>query len=345
MAVDYSTAVDALVEAARSVGLSASVPSAADDTGVDLVIDVGGRLLPVQLKTASTVTPGSVPREPAHPASIQAMRLLVADRIVAAARDALNQAGWGWLDLRGHLHLTGPGVLVDTAVPPLDRTTTRQVTNPFGGTVALEVASSLLINPDQPPSVRRLAADLGRAPSSVSAALRGLRAADLLNANQTPAVPELFWELVAAWHPASALVARFEPEIDDAAIAGPLGTNFADPHGTIGWALTDTRAAVAYGAPVGTRADYPPDFYVPDQATAHRAQLLLGVPVASSVRAATVRIAPVSQVCGRRVARRSGARWPLAHPLFVALDLAGDQGRGREILDGWRPEGGFARVW
>jgi hypothetical protein len=37
-------------------------------------------------------------------------------------------------------------------------------------------------------------------------------------------------------------------------------------------------------------------------------------------------------------------KWPVAHPLFVALDLAQDTGRGREILDAWTPTEG-TRVW
>jgi hypothetical protein len=37
--------------------------------------------------------------------------------------------------------------------------------------------------------------------------------------------------------------------------------------------------------------------------------------------------------------------WPLAHPLFVALDLASDPGRGTEILAGWRPQEETVRVW
>jgi hypothetical protein len=35
-------------------------------------------------------------------------------------------------------------------------------------------------------------------------------------------------------------------------------------------------------------------------------------------------------------------RWPLAHPVAVALDLAQDRARGREILDDWSPP---ERVW
>jgi len=44
------------------------------------------------------------------------------------------------------------------------------------------------------------------------------------------------------------------------------GTNklgFDDVEAQPGWALTGTLAAVAYGAPVAARSDYPPEFYVP----------------------------------------------------------------------------------
>ncbi len=38
--------------------------------------------------------------------------------------------------------------------------------------------------------------------------------------------------------------------------------------------------------------------------------------------------------------------WPLAQPLFVALDLAQDLDRGRAILDTWTPPPGAGqRVW
>jgi hypothetical protein len=46
-----------------------------------------------------------------------------------------------------------------------------------------------------------------------------------------------------------------------------------------------------------------------------------------------LRIAPVPLVCSRRVdtTGRAAEIWPLAQPLFVALDLAQDPGRGKEI--------------
>jgi len=111
--------------------------------------------------------------------------------------------------------------------------------------------------------------------------------------------------------------------------------------------LTDTVAASVYGAPVSMRAGHPPDFYVPDQTTVRRALHLLGPAVSASSRACRVRVAPTSLVCDRRVDATSWAPepWPLANPLFVALDLAQDPGRGREILQAWTPATPWNRVW
>lgn len=52
-------------------------------------------------------------------------------------------------------------------------------------------------------------------------------------------------------------------------------------------------------------------------------------------------------ICSRRVDATGWANeiWPLAQPLFVALDLAQDPGRGREILADWTPPEQWHRVW
>ena len=42
---------------------------------------------------------------------------------------------------------------------------------------------------------------------------------------------------------------------------------------------------------------------------------------------------------------RAKAEWPLVHPLWVALDLARDPGRGAEALAAWDPPGRWQRVW
>lgn len=156
----------------------------------------------------------------------------------------------------------------------------------------------------------------------------------------------LFWELAGHWKPESRDLASLPipgPARDNAALH--LGLD--DVESTAGWALTDTVAAAVYGAPVGMRADHPRDFYVLDQSTMRRAVQVLGPAATPSSRAGRVRLAPVSSVCTRRVDATAwvNEHWPLANPLFVALDLAQDPGRGREILDGWTPRKPWHRVW
>jgi hypothetical protein len=215
----------------------------------------------------------------------------------------------------------------------------------FAGKVTLEVAASLLLAPERPASIRGLARELYRSASSISAAIAALQNAQLVDDRYLPIVPDLFWETADAWRPATTAVSRIDL-LHDPAITKVLRTAWDVVAGSSGWALTDTLAAAAYGAPVGVRADFPPDFYVPDEATAHRAATMLGVPASEAARGATLHVAPVRQVCAiRRPAQGTETPWPLTHPLFVALDLAGDPGRGREILDGWTPPMDVTRVW
>ena len=89
-----------------------------------------------------------------------------------------------------------------------------------------------------------------------------------------------------------------------------------------------------------------PERGVPDQTLIRRAITLLGVADSTSQARATVRVAPVPAVVRQRVDLDSSPlEWPLAHPLFVALDLAQDVGRGREILDAWTLDDRWTRVW
>lgn len=270
-----------------------------------------------------------------------AVGLVVADRVTAAARDLLNESGWGWLDLRGHLRIVGPGIVIDTDVPATGPPAPAR--SAFSGQVGRELAVLLLLAADQAARIRAAAAELSRAPSSVSETMRAFRADGLVTTDRRPVLPELFWALGEHWESTHVDVASLPvPERDGAA----LGVNLADLEQT-GWALTDTVAAVAYGAPVASRVDHPPDFLVPDQTTLRRAVQLLGPAATASTRAGRVRVAPVPAACSWRV-EASGwtdAQWPLAHPLFVALDLAQDPGRGREILDGWTPPKPWRRVW
>ncbi|MFC9256607.1 hypothetical protein [Amycolatopsis thailandensis] len=277
------------------------------------------------------------------PSEAEGSKVVVADRITAEARTILKQVDWGWLDLRGHLRLTGPGLFVDSDVPAPEKPDADR--QGIIGRVGIELAALLLLDPTRRIGVRAAAAALSRAPSSISEAFAALRGAGLVDEDNKPVVPGLFWELAEHWKPVGREVASIPMPggRDDAALR--LGMD--DVESTVGWALADTVAAAVYGAPVSIRADHPPDFYVPDQVTLRRSVQLLGAAATAATRAGRVRVAPVSLVCARRMDATEWAaeEWPLANPLFVALDLAQDPGRGKEILDGWTPGRIGTRVW
>ena len=345
---DGSDGVEALRDALGTVGLPVEDSSPSPDHGADLVlVNPGGEVLAIEVKRMALASvDGLADRIKSwNPqlASAGAIGVVVADRVTQQARDILRESGWGWLDLRGHLHIAGRGLFIDAAISALKDTARRSA--PLAGRVGIEVASLLLLNPDKPVAVRGAAGALGRAPSSVSEAVSGMQAAGLLDAQRRPVVPELFWELAARWHPTQADV-QTAPEPGGGSVNDALKIRLDDVRNT-GWALSDSVAAVAYRAPVGIRSDHPRDFYVPDQATLRRAIHLLGQAHDHHSRAATVRVAPVSLICSDRVDATdwSDESWPLAKPLFVALDLAQDPGRGREILAGWTPPEPWHRVW
>ncbi|MBP2178729.1 hypothetical protein [Amycolatopsis magusensis] len=337
----------ALTGALEPLGLAWRIPAEADRLGDVIVVLPDGRELGLQLKSAALITADSLPgqlRRWSKGSESAVASVAVADRITADARDGLNQAGWSWLDLRGHLRLTGPGVFIDSDVPALTSPVVER--RALSGRVGIELAALLLLTPDRGIGVRAAATMLSRAPSSVSEALAALRAEGLVDGANKPEVPHLFWELAENWQPVSQDVASIPGpgrRADNAALR--LGLDEVET--TVGWALTETVAAAVYGAPVSTRASHPPDFYVPDRATLRRAVQLLGTATTASSRAGRVRVAPVPLVCSRRVDATAWAKdeWPLANPLFVALDLAQDPGRGREILDGWTPREVGVRVW
>ncbi|SDD01167.1 transcriptional regulator [Actinokineospora iranica] len=340
-------AEDALIGAVEVLGLAARAPIEAGLSRDLVLVLPDGRELGIQVKSASLITADSLPsqlRRWSESLAGDQARVIVADRITAEARNSLSQAGWSWLDLRGHLRLIGPGVFIDSDIPALVKPGVDR--QGISGQVGVELSALLLLDPTRRVGVRAAATMLARAPSSVSEAFTALRAAGLVDGENRPAAPELFWELAEKWKPVSRDLASIPVPgrgRDNAALR--LGLD--DIESDVGWALTDTVAAAVYGAPVSIRASHPPDFYVPDQGTLRRAVPLLGTATVPSSRAGRVRVAPVSLVCARRidVAAWADEKWPLANPLFVALDLAQDPGRGREILDGWTPREVGHRVW
>ena len=248
--------------------------------------------------------------------------VLVADRVTADARDRLAEAGWGWLDRRGHLRLRSPGLLVDTDVSPATRST-RTPEEPIRGRAGVAVAYRLLTRPGEPVSTTR--SDLGFAPSTVSEALTRLRTAGLVDDDGLAVTPELFWVLAERWTPERTWLAEApDPTASDAA----------------GWCVTGTVAAAELGAPVVSTGGAP-DLYVTEPVAATIAARRYGVARDPGTAAASIAVAPASEVTDETRPPIS-QRWPLAHPVAVALDLAQDRARGREILDDWSPP---ERVW
>lgn len=342
-------AIAALRDALAEVGLS-SDDVQGSDRGVDLVVrGPQGGPVGVEVKRVSLVSGPALPhlarQWSSSTASEDHVVVVVADRVTAEAREQLRSLGWGWLDLRGHLRLVGSGVFIDAQVAP-QPASPGQALDPMAGRVSLEVAALLLLEPDRRRGVRQIASELGRAASSVSQALSRLRESGLLDNDGRPVTPDLFRELARRWRPETYDVAKLPTPgrgADNRALRLGLAKAATEP----GWALGDSLAAVAYGAPLHVSGSYPPDLYVPDKTTVRRAIALLGVPTEHQSRAASLRVAPVPLVCTRRVdaTAEPALAWPLAHPLFVALDLAQDPGRGSEALDAWTPQPPWHRVW
>jgi hypothetical protein len=70
------------------------------------------------------------------------------------------------------------------------------------------------------------------------------------------------------------------------------------------------------------------------------------MPAESSNAAGIIAVPPTPLVCmGRRRAPLDTIDWPTPHPLYLALDHARDPGRGREILDGWKPPEPMPYPW
>ncbi len=318
---------------------------AAPDAAWDLTVSIDGIEVPILVKAASVVTPEVVARMVAAPEKRRKLvaRVAVGDLITLPAQGVLRDAGWGWLDRRGHLVLRAKGVHIDADVPADTRPSTGQAQKRISGAAAISWAVSLLIAPDDPPSMREVARRASLSHSAIVAAAKRLKDAALVRADGRPLVPELFWAVAEEWHPTPVALAQLPPA-GDAGTYGALGVNLeADEPG---WAVAGTVGAVAWGAPVVIGSAYPPDFYVPSAVELRQATLRLGEAPRYEDRACTVAVAPTPLVCARRFDRDSSewGGWRFAHGLFAALDLARDQARGAEILDDWKPED-FTRVW
>lgn len=326
-------AVDALTTALDSIAVRHK--SAPRSEG-DLIARVDDREVSIEIKTTAYATPERVRTIIKQSRRSPATHLLVADHITEAARQDLIAAGWSWLDRRGHLYLRAPGVMIDREVDPLPRPGTGATPDAISGAAGLAVAYSILLDPEAPQPVRASAPLLGFSPASISTSRTALRDAGLLERDGLPVVPELFWALAEVWKPERTwLTGRPKP--------GDTHTNVHDL-AAAGWCLTGTAAAVEWGAPI-VAAEPILDLYVPGPVMVTIAQREYRAAGNAVDASASIAVAPAALVTSRRLPPRRKGSWPLAHPLAVALDLAQDRARGREILEDWTPPPEFHRVW
>lgn len=242
-------------------------------------------------------------------------KLVVADELTGDAQDVLRGGRVGFFDRRGHLYLRTEALHLDLDVAPDPRHRDTRPAEPIRGRAGITVAAALLLDPQEPVGVRELARRTGLPVSTTSKALGPMRAAALIDGGRA-LVPELFWALADVWRPVRTALGQRPP-----AGAG---------------VLTGTVAAAALGAPIAAATSSPPDLYVADASAVRALERRYGTSSAPS-RAASVAVEPTPLVT-------QTAEGDLAHPLFVALDLAQDRARGREILEGWNPAGDH-RVW
>jgi len=331
----FAEAVDGALAALDAVGIKAQVrpppprntgdPSQAD---VVLEVSVDDRSLNVSIETVSycTAQNAALLVSRGNPDS-DTLPLLVADRITAEARTILTDAGWSWLDRRGRLHLRGPGVRVDQPVPPAERASASIVGPAIAGRSGITVAYWLCAHPGDRVSPNRHAGALGLAPSTISTTVRRLAEAGLVDEKGAAVVPELFWELSAVWRTERSWLVR-APNPNEHVPRDPLAPS---------WRMTGTAAAAAYGAPLAAAGEGVLDLYVtgPVELSIATRRYGAATPGAGS---AIIAVPPTPLVTERTEddVTPTIEGWPAAPLVAVALDVAQDAGRGREILEEWR---------
>lgn len=334
---EFDTGEELLAEALAAMVIETNLEAAGDGRS-DLTVTTDTGFYPVQVKRWASFPDSATERNPDLLRELppRSTRVVVADRLSAHARDRLTELDWGWLDLRGHLRMRAPGLIIDSDVPPL-RSRPERIDS-IGGRAGLEIACAVLERSDSDPTVRGLARQTGRSVSTVSEVVKAMRVEGLISATGFTVEPELFWRVAGRWDTRKIYLDLLPQE---ARSPDALELGFGGEHEDgAGWALTGGVAALADGAPVGLREDARLDFYVPTRAAARRATTLLGESRDRALAACAITVAPVPAACTQR--RELGLDWPVARGLYVALDLAKDAGRGYEILDAWSPP---YRVW
>jgi hypothetical protein len=303
--------LDEVAVALAAMGVSCRVD------GDALVVD-GNRIVVLVVARAHP-TPADL-RQLVHDHRGRMPAVVVADRISDAGRAVLRDAGWGWLDRRGHLRLWASGARVDADVPGVERE--RHGPANLWTPVGLEIALAALIEPTQPITARRVAPRIGRSVGAVHELLARFERDGLIGPNShLPLLPELFWETAANW-----------PDQQWT----PLAANVTEVGETLGADVVvrvDERAATLGGARIASAGDLPARCYLTSPAAMRRARQLIDreLPTRTWVRTPPVRWLPLND----DVLADDEHPWQVAHPIVCALRLAVDPSRGREIVEAW----------
>jgi hypothetical protein len=328
------------------------------DHGDWVTVTVGAESWPARVIARDAVSKGVARQLVTTEAS--SSKIVVANQLSADAKDELARRNetshnfkWSWLDRRGELQLnhrsaTGvyqfdQGALAHrTPLPGGWRLPAPASDGPIRGRAGISYAAALLLDPTRRPSIREVAVAVGMSHGAVGDAAKLLRESGLIRPTGEPEAPELFWALAAVWGPTRITPVAATPTPDQAKRWAR-----ADDLDQPGWALGGDEAAGAWGAPIFA-AGGRPWIWVPTEADARRVERAL-TSASWDGYAAVVAVPPTTLVCRHRLPPPASVEptfLPTTHPLFLALELAQDPARGREILDQWNPDDpGIHRVW
>lgn len=316
-----ASAETAVSEALRHVG--ARWRAAIEPNPGGVVTLPNGQASPFEVRAFSVVDEATAKRVAARPPRDRGL-IVVGDLVGRGAQAAFEAAGIGWLDRRGHLRVVGPSLWIDRDVPAMPRgDASRARSAQLRGAASIGVAASHLISGADGAGVRELARTVHLSPAAVSRARATLHDAGLLDPGPD-ARRALFWALVDAWRPTWIGLAQ-------------------DPRPSAHLVASGTRAAATLGAPIVSTRNYPVDLYTADPVELERIRARAGGATATAV--ARLALAPTPLVVATPAEPAAAVRrWPVTHPLFVALDLATDPARGGEALEQWDPPG-WTRAW
>jgi hypothetical protein len=286
-------------------------------------VEIGGTTFSVERVKVVRESDGALLAH-VHDASARPPTIVVADRISEAARAHLSRVDLAWLDRRGHLWIRTAGIFVNADIEPGTGPPARRVVEIFKGT-GLDVALGLLRYPLESHGVNQLAREIGRSPGRVSEILTALRRQGLVGADNLPITPELFWAVAEEWKP------RWTP------MPSP-----PPPEPPERYRLTGTSGALALGVPlVAGAAGTWSRLYVADDVDL--ATVVGAYGATTGWTGSEVAVCPSRYGFGwKSSAQQDG--YPVANQVVVALDLAQDRARGREVLENWDPKES-TRVW